>query len=195
MRPPHLRSFRKSLTWSGVILSGLAVAARSMAEVATPRVPDSSNNHARFSAVPQYQERSSLDWFLDHDPNITEMKVRSPRLLYEGNSRSQVLALQPYLAQHLYDWQEFDRQKSVQKSTDLASSKVYSLFDVKLAAEPILYGNQANYFPLKPWLADHESIMREVGHAAKPLFQLEFGSWRLPVMLSGAANNSLLTPR
>jgi len=118
-----------------VILFGLAVAARAMAEVSTPRVPDSSNNHARFSAFPQYQERPSLDWFLaNHDPNIAEIKVRSPGLLYDGNSRSQVLALQPYLAQHLYDWQELDRQKSVQKSTDLASSKVYSLFDCQASS-------------------------------------------------------------
>jgi hypothetical protein len=196
MRPPHLRSFRKSLAWSGVILFGLAVAARATAEVSMPQVPDSSNNDTRFNVVPQYQEGCSFDWFLaNHDPNIAEVKVRSPRLLHGGNSRSQFLALQPYLAQHLYDWQELDRQQSVQKSTDLASSKVYSLFDVKLAAEPSVYGNQANYLPLKPWLADDESFMREVGHAAKPLFQLEFGSWRLPVMLSGAANNSLLTPR
>jgi hypothetical protein len=88
-----------------------------------------------------------------------------------------------------------DWQQSVQKSTDLASSKVYSLFDVKLAAEPSVYGNRANYLPLKPWLADDESFMRKVDHAAKALFQLEFGSWRLPVMLSGAANNSFLNPR
>jgi hypothetical protein len=196
MRPPHLRSFRKSLTWSGVILFGLAVAARAMAEVSTPLAPDSSNNHAGFSAVPQYQEKPSFDWFLaNRDQNIAAMKIGNPGLLSEGNWRSQVPALQPYVAQHLYDWQELHRQKSVQKSTDLASSRVYSLFAVKLAAEPILYGNQANYFPLKQWLADDESFMREVGHAAKPLFQLEFGSWRLPVMLSGAANNSLLTPR
>jgi hypothetical protein len=188
MRPPHLRSFRKSLTWSGVILFGLAVAARAMAEVSTPRVPDSSNNHARFSAVPQYQERPSLDWFLaNHDPNIAEMKVRSPELLYEGNWRSPVPALQPYVAQHLYEWQESVGRKSVHRSRDLASSKVYSLFDVKPAAKRILYGNQANYLPLKQWLVDDESFTREVGHATKPLFQLEFGSWRLPVMLSGAA--------
>ena len=31
MRPPHLRSFWESLTWSGAILFGLAVAARAMA--------------------------------------------------------------------------------------------------------------------------------------------------------------------
>ena len=188
MRPPHLRSFRKSLTWSGVILFGLAVAARAMAEVSTPRVRDSSNDHARFSAVPQYQERPSLDWFLaNHDPNIAEMKVRSPGLLYEGNWRAQVPALQPYVARHLYEWQELVGQKSVQRSTDLASRKVFSLFDVKPAAKPILYGNQASYLPLKQWLVHDESFTREIGHAAKPLFQLEFGSWRLPVMLSGAA--------
>jgi hypothetical protein len=186
MRPPHLRSFRKSLTWSGVILFGLAVAARAMAEVSMPQVPDSSNSHTRFNAVPQYQERRSFDWFLaNRDP--AEMKVRNPGLIYEGNWRSQVPALKPYVAQHLYEWQKFDWQKSVQRATDLASSRVYTLFNVKLAAEPILYGNQVNYLPLKPWLADDESFAPEVGHTASPLLQLEFGSWRLPVMLSGTA--------
>jgi hypothetical protein len=138
------------------------------------------------NAVPQYQERRSFDWFLaNRDP--AEMKVHNPGLLYEGNWRSQVPALQQYLAQHLYEWQELYWHKSVQRSTDLVSSKVYSLLDGKLAAEPILYGNQVNYLPLKPWLADDESFTPEVGHAASPLWQLEFGSWRLPVMLSGAA--------
>ena len=188
MRPPHLRSFRKSLTWSGVILFGLAVTAPAMAEVSMPRVSDSSNHRTRFNAVPQHQEKRSSGWFLaSRDPNIAEMKVRNPGLLYEGNWRSQVPALQPYLAQHFYEWQELDWQKSVQRSTDLARNNVYSLFDVKLPAEPILYRNHADYLPLKPWLAADESLTREVGHAARPLFQLEFGSWRLPVMLSGPA--------
>ena len=188
MRPPHIRSFRKSLTWSGVILFGLAVAARAMAEVSTPQIPDSSNNHTRFASVPQYQERRSSNWFLaSRDPNIAEMKVRNPWLLYKGNWRSQVQAPEPYLAQHLYEWQELDWLKSVQRSTELASSRIYSLFDVKLATESIRYRNQANYLPLKPRLADDESFTHEVGHATRPLFQLEFGSWRLPVMLSGAA--------
>src|SRR6266478_5740458 len=112
MRPPRLHSFRKSLTWSSVILFGLAVAARAMAEVSMPQVPDSSNNHNRFNAVPQYQERRSFDWVLaNRDPNIAEMNVRNPGLLYEGTWRSQVTALQPYLAQHLYGWQELDWAK------------------------------------------------------------------------------------
>jgi len=159
-----------------------------MAEVSMPRVSESSNNRTRLNVVPQHQERRSSGWFLaSRDPDIAEMKVRNPWLLYEGRWRSQVPTLQPYLAQHLYERQELDLQKSVQRSTDLASNRVYSLFDVKLAAEPILYRNQANYLPLKPWLANDESSTREVGQAARPLFQLEFGSWRLPVMLSGAA--------
>jgi hypothetical protein len=79
------------------------------------RFPDSSNNQTRFNAVPQYQERCSFDWFLaNRDQNIAEMKVRNPGLLYEGNWRSQVPALQPYLAKHLYEWQTLDGQKSVQ---------------------------------------------------------------------------------
>ena len=119
MRPPHLRSFRKSLTWPGVILFGLAVAAPAMAEVSMPLVSDSSNNRTRFNAVPQHQERRSSGWFLaSRDPDIAEMKVRNPRRLYEGRWRSQVTTLQPYLTQHLYEWQELDWQKSAQRSTD-----------------------------------------------------------------------------
>jgi hypothetical protein len=79
-----------------VILFGLVVAAPAMAEVSMPQVPDSSNNHTRFDAVPQYQERR----------------------------------------------------------------------------RPIPHRNQANYLPLKPWLADGESFTREVGHAARPLSNL-----------------------
>jgi hypothetical protein len=58
MRPPHLRSFRKSLTWSGVILFGLAVAARATAKVSMPQVPDSSNNE--FNVVLAVSGRAQL---------------------------------------------------------------------------------------------------------------------------------------
>jgi len=90
-----------------------------MAEVSMPLVSDSSNNRTRFNAVPQHQERRSSGWFLaSRDPDIAEMKVRNPWLLYEGRWRSQVTTLQPYLTQHLYEWQELDWQKSAQRSTD-----------------------------------------------------------------------------
>jgi hypothetical protein len=94
MRPPRLRSFRKSLTWSGVILFELAIAARAMAGFQCRRFPTLQTNMPR-STVPQYRERRSFDWFLANcDPNIVEMKVRNHGLLYEGSSRSRIPALQ-----------------------------------------------------------------------------------------------------
>jgi len=50
-------------------------------------------------------------------------------------------------------WSGFDAVRQYQKSR-----------------RPILYRNQANYLPLKPWLADDESFTREVGHATRPSF-------------------------
>jgi hypothetical protein len=108
MRSPRLRSFRKSLTWSGVILFGLAVAARAMAEVSTPQVPSFSNNYPWFNEVTQYQGNQSFQWFLAHHPNIAETLARNPELLYDANWRSRFLSLQQYLANHPYEWQELN---------------------------------------------------------------------------------------
>jgi hypothetical protein len=75
--------------------------------------------------------------------------------------------------------------ETIQRSPDLASAKVYRLLDDR--SGPFLYGYQANYPPSKQRLAENESFTREVVQAPRPLFELEFGSWRLPVMLSGSA--------
>jgi hypothetical protein len=78
-------------------------------------------------------------------------------------------------------------RQTIHRSPDLAGgAKVYRLLDDRPAFESLLYGYQANYLPSKQRLANNESFTHEVIHAPRPLFELEFGSWRLPVMLSGA---------
>ncbi len=77
------------------------------------------------------------------------------------------------------------RQTS-QISPDLAATEVYTLLDDRSAPGSFLYKYQANYFPSKQWIADDESFTNEVAPAPRPLLQLEFGGWRLPVALSGS---------
>ena len=78
-------------------------------------------------------------------------------------------------------------RQTIQRSPDLAGAKVYRLLDDRSAPGSFPYGYQANYLSSKQWLADNESFTHEVVQAPRPLFELEFGSWRLPVTLSGAA--------
>jgi hypothetical protein len=78
-------------------------------------------------------------------------------------------------------------RQTIQRSPDLARTKVYRLVDDRSAPGSLLYGYQANYLSSKQWLADDESFSHEVVQAPRPLFELDFVSWRLPVMLSGAA--------
>ena len=56
-----------------------------------------------------------------------------------------------------------------------------------LAPRSFVYGYQANCLPPKRRLRNNESFTHKGAQAPRPLFELEFGSWRLPVMLSGAA--------
>jgi hypothetical protein len=59
--------------------------------------------------------------------------------------------------------------EATRKSSDLASLKGYRLLDGK-------------------WqLASNDSCTSESSHAPRPLFELEFNGWTLPVMLSGRA--------
>jgi hypothetical protein len=76
---------------------------------------------------------------------------------------------------------------TIQRSPNLADAKAYSLLDDMSAPGSFLYGYQANYLSSKQRLANNESFTHEVVQAPRPLFELEFGSRRLPVMLSGAA--------
>jgi hypothetical protein len=74
-----------------------------------------------------------------------------------------------------------------QRSPDLAGAKVYRSLNDRSAPGSFLYGYQANYPPSKQRLANNESFTHEFVQAPRPLFELEFGGWRLPVMLSGTA--------
>jgi len=78
-------------------------------------------------------------------------------------------------------------RQTIQRSPDPARAKVYRLVDDRSAPGSFLYGYQANYLPSKQRLANNESFTHEFVQAPRPLFELEFGGWRLPVMLSGAA--------
>jgi hypothetical protein len=79
------------------------------------------------------------------------------------------------------------RRQTIQGSSDQPGPKVYSLLDDGPALRSLLYGYQANYLPPKQRLANNEFFTHEVVQAPRPLFEIEFGSWRLPVMLSGPA--------
>jgi hypothetical protein len=74
-------------------------------------------------------------------------------------------------------------RQTIQRSAGQADVKAYSLLDHRSAPGSFLYGYQANYLPSKQWLADNEDFTHNVGQAHRPLLQLEFGGWRLPVVL------------
>ena len=78
-------------------------------------------------------------------------------------------------------------RQTIQGSSDLAGGKVYRLLDERSAPGSFLNGYQANYPTSKQRLVNNESFAHEVVQAPRPLFELEFGGWRLPVMLSGTA--------
>jgi hypothetical protein len=78
-------------------------------------------------------------------------------------------------------------RQTIQRSPDLAGAKVYRLRDDWSANGSFLYGYQADYLLSKQRLAHNESYTDEVVQAPRPLFELEFDGWRLPVTLSGAA--------
>jgi hypothetical protein len=74
-----------------------------------------------------------------------------------------------------------------ESSSDLAGTEVYSLLDDRSAPGSFLFGYQVNYFPSKQWIADNKSFTHEIVPKPRPLLQLEFGAWHLPVALSKAA--------
>jgi hypothetical protein len=77
-------------------------------------------------------------------------------------------------------------RQTIQRSPDMAGAKLYRPLDDRSAPGSFLYGYQANYLPSTQWLVNSESVTHEVVRAPRPLFELELGGWRLPVMLSGA---------
>jgi hypothetical protein len=97
----------KALTWCGTILLTFAIAAPVMA-FSMPEVPGFSNNYPWFNEVPQDRGSRSFQWFLANHPNIAETLARHPGLLYNADWRSQVPALEQYLEDHPYEWQELN---------------------------------------------------------------------------------------
>jgi hypothetical protein len=79
------------------------------------------------------------------------------------------------------------RRQTIQGSSDQARAKVYSLLDDGPALRSFLYEYQANYLPSKQRLANNESFRQKSYRHLALSSKLEFGDWRLPVMLSGAA--------
>jgi hypothetical protein len=78
-------------------------------------------------------------------------------------------------------------RQAVLRSPDLTGAKVYPSINDMLSPGSFLCGYQANTLPSKRRLRNNESFTHKVTQAPRPLFELEFGSWRLPVMLSEAA--------
>jgi hypothetical protein len=76
---------------------------------------------------------------------------------------------------------------TIQSSPHQTGAKVYSVLDDGAAPRAFLYGYQLSYLAPKQRLADNQPFTHEVGQASHPLLQLEFDSWSLPMMLSGAA--------
>jgi hypothetical protein len=77
-------------------------------------------------------------------------------------------------------------RQTFQTSADLAGSKSYGLVDDRSVRGPFLYGYEGNYFPSEPLLTNSESLAHDLEQAARPLLQIEFGGWRLPVVLTSA---------
>jgi len=78
------------------------------------------------------------------------------------------------------------RQENIQTSPD-SDAKIFSLLDDQSADGAFQYGLQGNHFQSKQWLTDSETFKVEADSAPRPLFQVDFGGWRLPVTLSSAA--------
>jgi hypothetical protein len=75
---------------------------------------------------------------------------------------------------------------TVQRPPGQTGTSAYSLLDDTSVPGSFLYGYQPNYLPSKEWSADNELFTHDAGQAPRPLMQLGFGDWRLPVMLSSA---------
>jgi hypothetical protein len=82
---------------------------------------------------------------------------------------------------------ESARRSTVQRSPDLTSNGAYSLLDDRPVPGSFLYGHQGTDLRSEQSFADNEYFTHEIGEAPRPLLQLGFGDWRLPVMLSGSA--------
>jgi hypothetical protein len=77
--------------------------------------------------------------------------------------------------------------QQIQTASLGAGSKVFSLLSDSSGAESFRYEPPKNYIEADQWSADSVPLSHEVESSPRPLFQVQIGSWRLPVLLSGGA--------
>jgi len=73
---------------------------------------------------------------------------------------------------------------TILKSPDQTGADTYSLLEEGSLPGSLLYRYQENDAASAQWIGDDESFAREISQAPRPLLQLGFGDWRLPVTLS-----------
>jgi hypothetical protein len=113
---------------------------------------------------------------------------RAPSLDNPENSRSGPLLLS-YVSKPMSgvpDLTDFRAKPAVEHetSTYLVRTKSGGLFDSNAPGSgSFLYVYQRDYFPSERGLTDTESLTNEAGGTFQPLLQIQFGSWRIPIML------------
>jgi hypothetical protein len=108
----------KSLTRLGAILIAFVITAPAGAEFWIAQVPGFSNNYPWFNNVPLYRGEESFQYFLACHAKIAQALSHNPGLLYNNKWRSQVPALQRYLANHPNEWQELNGKNWAEGPTE-----------------------------------------------------------------------------
>jgi len=105
---PVLRFGRNALAWIGAMIVALAVAVPAFAYSDMPEVSGFSNYYPWFNEVPQDRGQQSFQYFLAYHPYIAAALSHNPGLLYDEGWRSEQPALEQYLDNHPYVWQELN---------------------------------------------------------------------------------------
>jgi hypothetical protein len=103
-----LRFSRNALAWIGAMIVALAVAVPAFAYSEMPEVSGFSNYYPWFNEVPQDRGQQSFQYFLAYHPYIAAALSHNPGLLYDAGWRSEQPALEQYLDNHPYVWQELN---------------------------------------------------------------------------------------
>jgi hypothetical protein len=105
---PHPGFIVSALAWLIAITFAFRFAAPTLAYAEMPEVSGFSNYYPWFNEVPQDQGSQGFRYFLAYHPNIASALSYDPKLLYDADWRSQQPALEQYLANHPYVWQELN---------------------------------------------------------------------------------------
>jgi hypothetical protein len=97
-----------TLALLGAIFLALGAAAPALAYPEIQPVPGFSNYYPWFNEVPQDPGPQSFRYFLAYHPYIAAALSHNPGLLYSAGWRSQQPALEQYLENHPYVWQELN---------------------------------------------------------------------------------------